>query len=230
MERETNHPTNRQGQDRSRIGLLLGTITLFWSAQLLGREDALGPSQPEVRQEAAPQHVLLVSIADRKLVVMEGDHVLKVYAVAVGKPSTPSPTGQMRIINKVVDPTYYHQGKVIPPGKSNPLGDRWMGLSEKGYGIHGTNVPSSIGKAASHGCIRMAKRDVEELFDFVRVGDVVEFRDELDAEVAGIFGDSMTSPTVLAQALSRPTVQTVQTNVQRSAELSPAVMAAMAEE
>jgi L,D-transpeptidase catalytic domain len=188
MGRETNCPTKGRGQHRSRIELLLATITLFWSAQLLGREDTLGPSQPGVRQEASPQHVLVVNIADRKLVVMQGDHVLKTYTVAVGKPSTPSPTGQMRIINKVVDPTYYHQGKVIPPGKSNPLGDRWMGLNEKGYGIHGTNVPSSIGKAASHGCIRMGKRDVEELFNLVRVGDVVEVRDEHDAEGRGVCG------------------------------------------
>jgi len=185
---ETNHAAKGRRQDQSRIGLLLAMITLFWSARLLGREDDLGSSQPEVRQEAAPQHVLVVNIAERKLVVMQADHVLKAYAVAVGKPSTPSPTGQMRIINKVVDPTYYHQGKVIPPGESNPLGDRWMGLSEKGYGIHGTNVPGSIGKAASHGCIRMAKRDVEELFDLVRVGDVVEIRDEREAEDRSVCG------------------------------------------
>ena len=188
MRPETNHAAKGRRQDQSRIGLLLAMITLFWSARLLGREDALGSSQPEVRQEAAPQHVLVVNIAERKLVVMQADHVLKAYAVAVGKPSTPSPTGQMRIINKVVDPTYYHQGRVIRPGKSNPLGDRWMGLSEKGYGIHGTNVPDSIGKAASHGCIRMAKRDVEELFDLVRVGDVVEIRDEREAEDRSVCG------------------------------------------
>ena len=45
-----------------------------------------------------------------------------------------------------------------------------MGLSAKGYGIHGTNVPSSIGKAASHGCVRMRRQDLEELFEMVMVG------------------------------------------------------------
>jgi lipoprotein-anchoring transpeptidase ErfK/SrfK len=49
-----------------------------------------------------------------------------------------------------------------------------MGLSAKGYGIHGTNAPKSIGKAASHGCIRMRKADLEELFELVSVGVVVE--------------------------------------------------------
>jgi lipoprotein-anchoring transpeptidase ErfK/SrfK len=47
-------------------------------------------------------------------------------------------------------------------------------LSKIGYGIHGTNVPGSIGKAASHGCIRMRNHDVEELFELVGVGVTVE--------------------------------------------------------
>ena len=74
---------------------------------------------------------------------------------------------------------------------ANPLGTRWLGLSAKGYGIHGTNEPRSIGKAASHGCIRMAKADLEELFNNVQVGDVVEIRAQRDAETAAIFGSSV---------------------------------------
>jgi len=162
---------------RSRMGLLLGTVALFWSAQLLGKDESLAAGKRDEREEA-PRHVLVVSIPDRKLAVTEEGRVLKVYSVAVGAAVSPSPTGTMKIVNKVVGPTYFHQGKVVPPGKSNPLGDRWMGLNQKGYGIHGTNVPSSIGKAASHGCIRMGKHDVEELFDLARVGDVVEIHGE----------------------------------------------------
>jgi hypothetical protein len=63
-----------------------------------------------------------------------------------------------------------------------------MGLSLKGFGIHGTNDPRSIGRKASHGCIRMQNRDVEELFGLVRIGDVVELHNERDEELAGIFG------------------------------------------
>jgi len=70
------------------------------------------------------------------------------------------------------------EATVVAPGKTNPLGSRWMGLSAKGYGIHGTNVPTSIGKAASHGCIRMAKHDLEELFEMVTVGTIVELQEE----------------------------------------------------
>jgi lipoprotein-anchoring transpeptidase ErfK/SrfK len=134
-------------------------------------------------QESRPTELgerrrILVSLADRKLVLFEGERVLRVYDVAVGKRSTPSPQGKFAIINRVPNPTWYGPSTVVAPGKSNPLGTRWMGLSAKGYGIHGTNVPSSIGQAASHGCIRMGKHDLEELFEMVTVGTIVELQDE----------------------------------------------------
>ena len=64
-----------------------------------------------------------------------------------------------------------------------------MGLSIKGYGIHGTNEPKSIGKAASHGCIRMAKKDLEEMYEMVSVGDTVELVGQRNEETAQLFGD-----------------------------------------
>jgi hypothetical protein len=200
------------------MGPLLGALLVFWSAQLFAREDTATPGKPEVREQINPQRVLVLSIPDRKLAVTEGNRVLKVYDVAVGKPSTPSPTGELKIINKLVDPTYHHQGKVVPPGKSNPLGNRWMGLSAKGYGIHGTNAQSSVGKAASHGCIRMRKHDVEELFTMVGVGDVVVIHGERDRQVAEIFA----GPAVVAGLSPAPSVP-------RAPEPSLAALAAMAE-
>jgi L,D-transpeptidase ErfK/SrfK len=128
----------------------------------------------EERRQA--QQRIVVSIPDRKLVLIDGDRVVRTYDVAVGKASTPTPEGEFQIINHIQNPTYYGTGVVIGPGTGNPLGTRWMGLSAKGYGIHGTNVPSSIGKAASHGCIRMRQQDLEELFDLVKVGTTVELR------------------------------------------------------
>ena len=117
---------------------------------------------------------IVVSIPERTLVLFDGDQMIKMYPVAVGKPSTPSPQGEFQIINRVPNPTWYGPDGPVAPGKDNPLGTRWMGLSFKGYGIHGTNAPASIGKAASHGCIRMRQRDLEELFELVDVGDAVE--------------------------------------------------------
>jgi lipoprotein-anchoring transpeptidase ErfK/SrfK len=126
----------------------------------------------------APADRIVISISDRKLILMSGNTILKIYAVAVGKPSTPSPEGEFTIINHIKNPAWYGPHIVIPPGSNNPLGTRWMGLSAKGYGIHGTNVPSSIGKSASHGCIRMRRADLEELFNKVDVGVIVELRGE----------------------------------------------------
>ena len=144
---------------------------------------------------AEDKRLLLISIPDHELAVIENGQVKKIYPVAVGKESTPSPTGTFHIVVRVVDPTYYHEGKVIAPGPRNPLGDRWMGLDRKGYGIHGTNAPQSIGKSASHGCVRMAKRDLEELFSMVKVGDEVEIRGERDTQTAAIFGGDVPAQT-----------------------------------
>jgi hypothetical protein len=128
------------------------------------------------------QRTLIVSLPDRKLALVEDGRLAKVYDIAVGTPWTPSPTGELHVVNKIAQPTYYHRGVVIGPGKRCPLGPRWIGLSRPGYGIHGTNEPRSVGKAASHGCIRMRNSEVEELYKLVRVGDVVEVhrsRDEI---------------------------------------------------
>lgn len=156
-------------------------------------------SLPAVAQSESPSgRVLLVSIPDRKLALIEEGEVKKIYTVAVGKDSTPSPTGSFTVKVRVANPTYYHTGKIVEPGPGNPVGTRWIGLSQKGYGIHGTNAPRSVGKAASHGCIRMKKADLEELFARVEIGDTVEIRGERDAQIVQVFGASTVgTPTVL---------------------------------
>jgi len=143
---------------------------------------------------------IVVSIADRKLAVVEGDRIVRVFETAVGAPASPSPVGVFTIANSIADPTWYGKGKVVPPGKGNPLGTRWLGLSLKGYGIHGTNVPSSIGHNASHGCIRMRNRDVEALFQMVRVGDQVELYAERNPELDRIFGRVLVAENAAAVA------------------------------
>ena len=145
-----------------------------------------------------PVRRILVSIPDRKLAVLEDDQVVKIYRTAVGAPQSPSPSGSFTIVTQIPEPTWYTKGRVVPPGKANPLGTRWIGLSKKGYGIHGTNVPSSIGRNASHGCIRMRNRDVEELFTMVGVGDAVELVEERTPETERIFGTT----TLVASAAS----------------------------
>jgi len=121
---------------------------------------------------------VVVSIPDCTLALIENDRVVRVFPVAVGAEASPTPRGAFQVINRITNPTYYHPGKVIPAGPSNPLGTRWIGLNVKGLGIHGTDAPESIGRAQSHGCIRMRNRDVEELFELLRPGDAVELRGE----------------------------------------------------
>lgn len=130
---------------------------------------------------------VVVSIPDRKLALVENDQVISIYSVAVGAPVSPSPVGTFTIVTRVTNPTYYRPGKVIGPGASNPIGTRWIGLSVKGFGIHGTDEPRSIGFARSHGCIRLRNHDVEELFERLRAGDVVELHAERTPELARFF-------------------------------------------
>lgn len=145
-----------------------------------------------------PIRVVLISIPDRKLAVMENGNVVATFPVAVGAAWSPSPTGEFQIVSRVANPWYYHRGSVVPSGKDNPVGTRWLGLSRPRYGIHGTNAPRSIGHAASHGCIRLRNRDIERLFTMLQVGDSVEIRGERDEQVAQIFGSGADDTTVAA--------------------------------
>ena len=163
------------------IALLMGRAV----AQANGSTASQRPTNPEPK---VSRREIVVSIPDRKLALLEDGQVVKVYKVAVGANVSPSPTGSFEVINRLTQPTYYHPHKVIPPGPDNPLGTRWIGLNKRGFGIHGTNEPRSIGRAASHGCIRMARRDLEELFRLVRVGDDVQIVGERDEFTAQIFG------------------------------------------
>ncbi|GAB6159219.1 hypothetical protein JCM39194_24190 [Desulfotomaculum varum] len=105
---------------------------------------------------------LFIDPQTRRLSVYTGDRLTKTYPVGVGKPATPTPAGNFKVINKVTNP-------------GGVLGSRWLGLNIPGgnYGIHGTNNPASIGNLVSLGCIRMHNHHVEELFPSVPVGTPV---------------------------------------------------------
>jgi len=111
--------------------------------------------------------------------------LVKSYPCAVGRPEYPTPKGHWKVVGKRKNPAWYNPGsawaasmpKVIPPGPSNPLGTRAIELNASAIRIHGTSNPGSVGHAASHGCIRMYRNDIEELFDEVSIGvpcDIVD--------------------------------------------------------
>lgn len=157
----------------------LTSVILVATAEALAQEN-----------QARPARRIVVSIPDRKLAVLEAGRVLRIFPTAVGAPASPSPTGSFQIVQRLADPTWYGKGKIVPPGKSNPIGTRWIGLSVKGYGIHGTNNPASIGRNVSHGCIRLRNRDVEQLYTMVAVGDAVELYADRTAELDRIFAEA----------------------------------------
>lgn len=167
----------------SRIEEQTKTIATLTGVMLMAAAEAMAQDHAN-----RPARRVVVSIPDRKLAVMENDRVIRTFEVAVGAPHSPSPTGVFKVVNHIENPTWYYKGQVVGPGKGNPVGTRWIGLSAPGYGLHGTNVPSSIGKNASHGCIRLRNSDVEQLFKLVEVGDQVELYGETTPETAQLFG------------------------------------------
>ena len=173
---------------------------------ILVSTSSLAQSQSAPTRATSARRQVLVSVPDRKLAVIENGKVLRTFSVSVGAVGSPSPTGKFEIVNRLADPTYYHAGLVIPAGKNNPLGPRWVGFNKQGYGIQGTSAPGSIGKAASHGCIRMHNRDVVEFAMLVNVGDTVEIRGERDEEMARIFGGDKGTLLATAQATQPATV------------------------
>jgi lipoprotein-anchoring transpeptidase ErfK/SrfK len=190
----------RKGNYKTGVrAIRLAGLILLGAAQLAAQSRPATTAGIE-ESSAVPARQIVISIPDRKLALVENGRVVKVYPVAVGRSVTPSPTGILFIANRLKNPTYYRPGAVIPPGKKDPVGTRWMGLSKRGYGIHGTDEPWSIGHAASHGCIRMRNRDAEDLFNRVRVGDVVEFHARRDAVVLALFHGAPAEKPVLTAA------------------------------
>jgi lipoprotein-anchoring transpeptidase ErfK/SrfK len=202
-------------------------LAVVVSAVMVLGEQAMGQQaaqQVESRENAkTAERVIVVSLEDRKLALVEDGQVKKVYSVAVGKPTTPSPVGTFKIARRVKNPVYQHEGKTILPGPDNPVGTRWMGLSIKGFGIHGTNEQKSIGKAASHGCIRMAKKDLEEFYEMVAAGDTVELVGQRNEETAQLFGNG---PVPATQA---PTLTASVTTAVAGPTQEPTNVAAMTE-
>lgn len=115
-----------------------------------------------------------VSKRENRLYLENNGKLVKVYKVATGKDDS-TPEGKFTIVNKLKDPTWYTAGAIVPPGSSeNILGSRWLGLSEKGYGLHGTSNPADIGGYVTNGCVRLLEEDLQEIYKLVPIGTVVE--------------------------------------------------------
>ena len=120
------------------------------------------------------QFSIEVSKETNEMVVRLNDRFFKRYLVGTGK-FQKTPEGQFKITDKIAQPTWWREdGKAVPYGDpENVLGTHWMSINVKGYGIHGTWEPETIGKQESAGCIRMLNDEVEELYTFVPIGTPV---------------------------------------------------------
>ena len=135
----------------------------------------LVPRSTTAALERGYRYYIAVSRDERRLRLFEHLRLVKTYVIAVGRIGLETPAGLYRIDDKQVDPSWHVPnstwagalaGRVIPPGPDDPLKARWLGFYD-GAGIHGTDDFSSLGTAASHGCIRMSIPDVIELYGIV---------------------------------------------------------------
>ncbi|MBW6510742.1 MAG: L,D-transpeptidase [Desulfuromonadaceae bacterium] len=134
----------------------------------------------------APEAGIVVNLAEFKLYYLwtENERLrVKYYPVGIGIDGADSPEGRYQVDKKIRDPHWAvppsirkerpELGRVVTPGPDNPLGNYWLGLTKKGYGIHGTNEPYGVGRRVSHGCLRMYPEDIEDLFGRVALGTPV---------------------------------------------------------
>lgn len=109
-----------------------------------------------------PYHIV-ISIGNRTLSLYHNNVLQKQYPIAVGRMLNETPIGNYVVVNRA-------------PNPGGPFGTMWLSLSKEHYGIHGTNDPSSIGKAVSRGCVRMYNHDVEELARIIPNGTAVRIQ------------------------------------------------------
>ncbi|MEY2498648.1 MAG: hypothetical protein QOD12_2204 [Verrucomicrobiota bacterium] len=128
---------------------------------------------------------LYVDTKERFLLIYDGKQLVAEFPITPGSTTLPAPLGLWKILGIATLPVFRHDEGVLqhgvksdqfydlPPGPNNPVGILWMGLNKPHVGIHGTNNPETIGRAASHGCIRTANWDAARVKELVSVGNSV---------------------------------------------------------
>ena len=146
------------------------------TAELIAKANGLNNGVVRLGRKIKISKIKFSIVVDKSqniLTLKSGGEVFKTYHVSTGKNSC-TPVGNFKITNKLINPVWYTAGAVVPPDSpKNILGSRWMGISQPGYGIHGTTQPQSIGKSVTAGCVRMKNSEVEELYSIVPEGTEV---------------------------------------------------------
>jgi len=138
--------------------------------------------QDATAQSPAPAPSVKIDTRTNMLGVFDGDKLVAAYPVTIGSAQTASPIGDWKVqrVTKLPrfrwDPAMLKHGErsgnfhMLPPGPNSPVGVIWIALNKKGIGIHGTNEPETIGRAVSHGCIRLTNWDAVRLAQKVKSG------------------------------------------------------------
>jgi L,D-transpeptidase ErfK/SrfK len=127
---------------------------------------------------------LVINIPEMRLFDFRFADAPRVIAAAVGDAEDPTPIGKYHVGEKRTDPIWYVPKSIreekpelpaqVPPGPDNPLGSRWLRIGTTSYGIHGTNTRWSIGREATHGCVRLFEDEVQQLYERTPVGTPLE--------------------------------------------------------
>jgi lipoprotein-anchoring transpeptidase ErfK/SrfK len=144
--------------------------------------DETKPTEGEESSSAADGVSIRVDVGAKMLEVLKEDKMIAAFPVTPGSDSIPTPKGNWKVKGVARMPDFRRDEKLlkegvrgdkahlIPPGPNNPVGVIWIALNKEGIGIHGTNDPDTIGRAASHGCIRLANWDAAKLAKLVKGG------------------------------------------------------------
>ncbi len=148
--------------------------------------DVAAASQPEEPPPRRNTTYLVLRLGERRLYMMDDDPdtPLESFPIAIGREGLETPVGRFQVEEKVEHPDFVKLANGtplrvlarIPPGPTNPLGERWIGFTHgEGWtiGIHGTPQPQLLGRAVSHGCVRMRNEDVIRIYDRVEIGTTV---------------------------------------------------------
>lgn len=164
------------------VGVGVVSVALTAAGSSSASVQAAAGSQPLSHWKAsAPATRIHLDLRQRRISVIRDGQQLGRWPVAIGDPSTPTPTGFFQVESKLENPRYQStkSGKVHPvTGLASPLGHRWIGFLQQGpnqFGIHGTPWPHwvKIRAAVSNGCVRMLNADVQKLYELVEVGTPV---------------------------------------------------------
>ena len=155
------------------------SLELLLSLNQLPNPDRLYPKMKLYAPSGSAK--IVVDKAKFELYLYISENLISIYPVGLGARGSDTPLGATTLSSsRAKFPSYTDKAtkKTYPYGDPlNPVGSRWMGLNiGRSYGIHGTNDETSVGRARSHGCIRMKREDLEELFDKVCIGDSVIIR------------------------------------------------------